>query len=197
MKLRKKDPYITEEDYLKGELESDIKYEYIDGKVYAMSGAKINHNRLSAVMTRKFGNTLEGKPCDALQSDFKVKVGKKYFYPDVVVKCDSEHDHDDYTGHPIIIVEVASESTRKFDRTYKLGVYRTIPSLKEYVLVETDECLVDVYKREGSLWNCTTYILGDDIHFESIGLIMSVEEIYERVNNKDMRKFLINKSQKI
>ena len=193
MQLRKKVPYITEEDYLKGELESDIKYEYIDGKVYAMGGAKVNHNRLTSSLSGEFRNHIKSKPCDAFQSDFKVRVGTKYFYPDVVVKCDSEHDHDDYTEHPIIIVEVASESTRKFDRTYKLGVYRTIPSLKEYVLVETDECLVDVYKREGSLWNCTTYILGDDIHFESIGLIMSVEEIYERVDNKDMRKFLINK----
>ena len=193
MALRNADTLLSEEDYLKGENESDIKHEYINGCAYAMAGAKEQHNRLTATLSRSFGNHLRGRPCDAYSSDFKVKVGSSYFYPDVVVKCDSEQDHEEYTEQPLILVEVTSESTHKFDRTFKLNVYRTIPSLCEYVIVEPSQVMVDVHKREEECWDCTRYTLGDAIHFESIGLTLSVEEIYERIDNEEMQKFLATK----
>ncbi|MBF0461396.1 MAG: Uma2 family endonuclease [Magnetococcales bacterium] len=190
MALQIFDTMISEEDYLQGELASDIRHEYIDGQVYAMSGAKEQHNRLTATMGGEFRNHLKGKPCDAYQSDFKVRVGKKYFYPDVVVKCDSEYNNEDYTEHPIIIVEITSEATQKFDRTYKRDVYMTIPSLQEYVIVEQHQVRVDVYKRDGMSWHLQTYQLGDAVLFESIGLTLTVEEIYERIDNEEMRAYL-------
>ncbi|HAT51042.1 MAG: Uma2 family endonuclease [Nitrospirae bacterium] len=189
MALQISETMITEEDYLKGELESEIKHEYIDGRVYAMGGAKKQHNRLTATMGGEIRNHLKGKPCDSYQSDFKVRVGTKYFYPDVVVECDSEYNHEDYTEHPIIIIEVTSESTEKFDHTYKLDVYKTIPSLQEYVILEQYKARVDVYKRNGMSWNLQTYTLGDAIIFESIGLTLTVEEIYDRVDNNDMQEY--------
>lgn len=195
MALKESHTPISEEEYLEGELESEIKHEYIDGHVYAMAGAKKQHNRLTATISRKFGNVLESKPCDTYASDFKVKIGTKYFYPDVVVECDSEYNNEDFTEYPIIIVEVTSETTRKFDRTYKLDVYRMIPSLQEYVIVEQHFVLVDVYKRDGDSWNLRTYRLGDLVHFESIGLTLTVEEIYERVDNEDMRVYLTKKGE--
>lgn len=188
MALKKESVFISEEAYLKGELETEIKNEYIDGQIYAMGGASYEHNILSATISRKFGNSLEKKPCDALQSDFKVRIGTKYFYPDILVKCDK--DNRFYTEKPIIIVEVASESTRKLDRTYKLEIYKQIPSLIEYVLVEQDKCLVEIYKRDGNAWKYASYTLGDIIYFESIDDSISVEEMYERVDNEDMRAFL-------
>ena len=196
MPLKESDILILEDDYLKGELESDVKHEYINGYVYAMAGAKEQHNRLTSTMSREFGIHLKGKPCDAYQSDFKVKVGTKYFYPDVVVECDSEYDNEDYTEHPVIIVEVTSESTHKFDRTYKLDFYKTIPSLREYVIIEQYQTMVDVHKRSDGGWSCMKYTLGDSIHFESIGLTLTVEEIYERVDNEDMQEFLAKKEKK-
>lgn len=176
MPLEKETIFISEEEYLKGECDSGIKHEYIDGQIYAMGGASYEHNLLSATMTRKFGNALEGKLCDALQSGFKIKIGAKYFYPDVLVTCD--RDNRFYTERPIMIVEVASESTRKFDRTYKFEMYQHIPSLIEYVLVEQEKCLVEVYKRDGDLWVYTSYVLGDSVYFESIDCLITVEEIY-------------------
>ena len=193
MPLKESDILILEDDYLKGELESDVKHEYINGYVYAMAGAKEQHNRLTSTMSREFGIHLKGKPCDAYQSDFKVKIGTKYFYPDVVVKCDSEHDHEDYTEHPVIIVEVTSESTRKFDRTYKLDFYKTIPSLQEYVIIEQHQAMVDVHKRVDGCWACVKYMLGDSVYFESLGLTLTVEEIYERMDNEDMLAYLKKK----
>ncbi|MBF0463389.1 MAG: Uma2 family endonuclease [Magnetococcales bacterium] len=195
MVLQAIDTMISEADYLKGELESEIKHEYIDGRVYAMAGANEQHNRLTSTVSRKFGNHMEDKPCDAYSSDFKVRVGTKYFYPDVVVKCDSEYNNEDYTEHPIIIVEITSASTEKFDQTYKLAVYKTIPSLQEYVIIEQYKARVDVYKRHGMSWNFQTYQLGDSILFESIGLTLSVEEIYKRVDNEDMQEYLRKKGE--
>ncbi|MEO5377631.1 MAG: Uma2 family endonuclease [Magnetococcus sp. DMHC-6] len=190
MALQKLNTSISEQNYLKGELVSDIKHEYINGELFAMVGAKINHNRLAATINGEFRIHLKGKSCDSLQSDFKVRIGTKYFYPDIVVKCDRDDDHEEYTEHPIVIVEITSESTRKFDRTYKLDVYKTIPSLQEYVIVEQDYVMIDIYKRLADNWHHTKYTLGDSIHFESIGLTLTVEEIYHRVDNEDMLIYL-------
>ena len=190
MALKESDTILSEAEYLKGELESDVKHEYINGYVYAMAGASKQHNRLTSTISGEFRNHLKGKPCDAYASDFKVKRGTKYFYPDVVVECDSEDDHEDYTDHPMIIVEVTSETTHKFDRTYKLEAYQSIPSLQEYVIVEQSQAMVDVHKRVEDGWDYTRYTLGDSVHFESMGLRLSVAEIYERVDNEDMRAYL-------
>lgn len=183
--------FISESEYLKGEPETEIKHEYIDGQIYAMGGASYEHNLLSATISRKIGNALEGKPCDVLQSDFKIKIGAKYFYPDVLVKCDK--DNRFYTERPIVIVEVASESTRKFDRTYKFEIYKQIPSLIEYVLVEQNKCLVEVYKRDGDLWVYASYVLGDVLCFKAMDCSISIEEVYDRIDNEDMQTFLANK----
>ena len=186
MALKQFDSMVSEEDYLKGELESEVKHEYIDGYMYAMSGAKRQHNRLTSTISREFGIHMKEKPCDTYASDFKVRVGTNYFYPDVVVECDSDYNNEEYTEHPIIIVEITSESTQKFDRTYKLDVYKKIPSLREYVIIEQYQVMVDVYKRVADYWALKTYRLGDAVHFESIGLTLTVEEIYERVENEEM-----------
>ncbi|MGN7612081.1 Uma2 family endonuclease [Magnetococcales bacterium HHB-1] len=184
---------LTEEEYLEEEERSDIKHEYIDGYVYAMVGATFKHNRLSSTLSREFGVHLKGKPCDSFQSDFKVKVGTKYFYPDIVVRCDDPEDnHELYTEKPIIIVEVLSRRTRKTDKTRKMFEYINIPTLEEYVLVEQDVVDVEVLRRSNH-WIPEHFYLGDNVIFESIGLTLSVEEIYERVDNEDMREFLARK----
>ena len=194
MALNKSDIFVSEEEYLKGELKSHVKHEYIDGQVYAMVGVSRNHSILTSTIGRTFGNTLESKPCNTHQSDFKVKIGAKYFYPDVVVECDEGGD-DYFTESPVIIVEVLSPSTRHWDEITKLRVYQTIPSLMEYVLVSQDIVRVMVFRRVENLWTSAIYSLGDNIHFESIGLIVSVEKMYERVDNEEMREFLAKKQE--
>lgn len=78
---------ISEQDYLDGELHSDIKHEYIDGDVFAMSGASANHNMLAGNVFGELRNHLKGHPCRPFTSNMKVKLGSKYFYPDVLVDC--------------------------------------------------------------------------------------------------------------
>lgn len=184
MSLRKEDVRISEDEYLRGEHHAEFKSEYIDGYVYAMVGASANHNCLSVNIVTEFNRHLKGLPCNVFQSDFKVKVGAKYFYPDVLVRCDKKDKF--YTEKPTIIVEVLSPSTVRYDRTVKLAAYKQIPSLVEYVMIEQDKCLVEVYHRMDEIWSRTVYGIGNDIHFNSISLTLSVEDIYTDVDNLDL-----------
>ncbi len=186
---RKLSNSITEEDYLEGEQLSDIKHEYIDGEVYAMSDAKAAHNRIASNINRQFGNHLMGKPCETFTADMKVKVGSQYFYPDVLVDCSSLGDDDLFTESPTILVEVLSRSTRKRDETTKRVAYLHIPTLEEYVLIEQDFVDIEVVRKSEG-WQPKHYFLGDEVTFESINLTLKVEDIYDRVKNTDMIEWL-------
>lgn len=184
--------YMTEEEYLAQEKHANVKHEYIDGQVYAMAGAKASHNRLVGNFYRKVGNYLENKSCQPYMSDMQVKVGSKYFYPDVLVDCSNLSDDSTFTEMPILIVEVLSKSTRRIDETTKRMAYMQIETLLEYVLIEQDFVQIEVM-RKNQHWQSFKYYLGDEIHFESIDLYLKVEEIYERVQNTDMLEWLANK----
>ena len=180
---------ISVSEYLQGELESDVKHELINGDVYAMAGASANHERISGNIYAEFRNHLKNLPCEPFGSDMKVKVASNFFYPDVIVDCNFNESEPYYTESPVIIVEVLSKSTRRMDETIKRTAYLNIPTLQEYVLIEQDFVDIEVVRKtEG--WQPKHYFLGDDITFEAIGLTLSVEEIYLRVNNEDMTEFL-------
>jgi Uma2 family endonuclease len=190
LKDNKETEWMSVADYLEGELVSDIKHEYIDGYVHAMAGASKNHGRLCSNISRILGNHLKGKPCEPFFSDLKIKVGQAFFYPDVTVVCEDNSDSEYFTETPVIIVEVLSKSTRRMDETTKKIAYQTLPSLKEYVLIEQDIVDVEVCRRSEG-WISKHYFLGDEVTFESVGLTLPVEEIYYRVDNDDVKSFLV------
>ena len=185
---------ISVEDYLKGELISEVKHELIDGHVHAMAGASGNHDRISGNVYSEFRSHLKNSPCEPFGSDMKVKVNSNFFYPDVIIDCNFDNSEPYFIETPIIIVEVLSKSTRKTDETTKLMSYINIPSLKEYVLIEQDFVDIQVIRRSEG-WLQKHYFLGDEITFESIDLTLSVEDIYHRVQNGDMMEFLNNKTE--
>ena len=115
--MAKERTFISEADYLAGELSSEIKHHLIDGQVYAMTGASVNHDRIANNVRRMFGNHLLDGPCETLGSDIKVKVGSNYFYPDAMVDCDFDSAQSYFIESPILIVEVLSQSTRRIDLT--------------------------------------------------------------------------------
>ena len=185
--LKYKHPYISSEDYLQGELESERKHEYVDGHVYAMVGARSNHVTLSWNLSVGIGTFLKGKPCQGFHSDMKVSIPNGNFrYPDLMVVCDETSQSDLYKECPVIIVEVLSSSTRRSDKTDKMVEYLTIPTLKEYVLIEQDCVDIEVLRRNNG-WKPEHYFLGDEVNFSSIGFTISVEEIYERANNSSLK----------
>ena len=184
--------WVSEENYLKSELTSEIKHELIDGHIYAMAGASENHDRISGNIYRKFGNHLENSPCEPFTSDMKLKTSTGNFrYPDCMVICDKDDESQYYKTKPVILVEVLSRSTRKTDEKDKLIEYINIPTLQEYVLIEQDYVDITVYRKSDN-WRSVHYFFGETLHFESIGLTLSVEEIYHRVQNDDMVEFLNN-----
>jgi len=189
MALKKKVAIITEQEYLAGEEIAENKHEFIGGEIFAMSGASKNHERISGNVFRKFGNFLENSSYEPFSSDIKVKIGKDFFYPDTMVVCDDQTDHDYYTEMPTIIVEVLSKSTRRYDQTIKRIAYQSIPTLQEYILIEQEFVDIEISKKKDT-WKSRHYFLGDTFTLESIGLIVKVEDLYYRVKNEEMTDFL-------
>lgn len=180
-----KTAFISEADYLAGEKIAETKHEYIDGEVFAMAGASASHNRISLNVATLFNVHLDGKPCQPYMSDMKVKVGTKYFYPDVLVECSGLADDSHVTEKPTLIVEVLSKSTRRMDETTKRIAYTQIDSLLEYVLIEQDFVDIEIIRRSTG-WQSERFYLGDSLTFESIALTLTVEDIYARVNNPEL-----------
>jgi Uma2 family endonuclease len=147
---------MTQEAYFQLEAASDVRYEYIDGQVYAMGSSALNHNRIAMNVAVGFSNHLKGTSCETFSADMKVLIGNDYVYPDVVVDC---HATGNMLVSPVIIVEVLSKSTRKKDTTQKLIRYINLPSLQEYVLIEQDIVSVQVFRRVKA-WQPDYYYLG-------------------------------------
>lgn len=186
--------FMSEEEYLEGEKIAAQKHEYVDGHIYAMAGAHSNHNSLAMNVSVAFANHLKGKPCRAYMSDMKVRIGNgsKYYYPDVLVNCPPVNGY--FTETPTIIVEVLSNSTRRIDETEKRMAYMQIETLEEYVLIAQDFVQIEVIRKSEG-WKSAKYFLGDEVTFTSIGLTLSVEAIYDGVDNADMVDWLKQKGE--
>jgi len=143
--------FITPQEYLEGELRSEVRHEYVDGQVYAMVGASRAHGRIVAALGYALMPKAREKGCQLLLSDMKVRLNfagqEVYYYPDVVLVCDPADAATYYTERPCLIVEVLSESTERIDRREKLLAYQELPSLEAYLLVAQDARRVEVFRR--------------------------------------------------
>lgn len=142
---------VSVADYLAGEEDATVRHEYVGGMIYAMAGAKNVHNRIASNCLIALGAALRGKPCDAFNSDTKVRLQSatqtRFYYPDASVVCAPNPPDDTFQDRPAVVVEVVSESTRRIDEGEKREAYLTIPSLSAYLLVEQDRPVVCVYRR--------------------------------------------------
>ncbi|WP_422450236.1 MULTISPECIES: Uma2 family endonuclease [unclassified Endozoicomonas] len=180
---------ITVAEYLEAEKTAEVKHEFVNGYVYAMVGASRRHNLLTSTLSRLLGNHLQGTACQVFASDMKVRAGGKnnamFFYPDVMVACSHTSDEtpkDPYVEEtPKLIVEVLSPNTEQHDRLGKLAAYTQIASLEEYLLVDQQDMLVDLYRRSGEQWQLTQMKKGDQLVLSSVGLELPVADIYRDV----------------
>ncbi len=177
---------ISVEEYLRGELKSQVKREYLGGFVYAMAGAKNAHNQIASNILSALGARLRGKPCQPFNSDTKVRVKLpthvRFYYPDVSVVCDRNPPADTFQDRPVIIVEVLSRSTRRDDQTEKKEAYLTIPTLQVYLLVEQDVPAIVLYRRTDQGFVYESYAdLGATIPLGEIEAELPLEEVYERI----------------
>ena len=194
MNLKFAENKLSEAEYLDGERIAEIKHEYLDGNVYAMAGASENHNLLALNIASELRNKLKGTPCRTFIADMKVKAPQAFFYPDVLVVCERDNENEYYKSAPVIVIEVLSKATRRYDQTVKRQRYQALPSLEEYVLIEQDKGEVVVFHRRDG-WQSAYYYLGDEIHFYSVDVTVAVENIYYQVDNEDVLAFLLQKNQ--
>ncbi|MHC5599932.1 MAG: Uma2 family endonuclease [Nostoc sp.] len=177
--------YISPEEYLEGEKFSEIKHEYIDGQVYAMAGASDAHVTVSMNVSMLLRNHLRGSGCRVYMADMKAQIDviNRYFYPDVMVTCDTRDKEFEYFKcYPSLIIEVLSESTEGYDRGKKFASYRHLESLQEYVLISPDRMSVECFRRnqEGQ-WVLYPYEKVEEVHLASVDFRCAIAEIYEDV----------------
>lgn len=178
-------PKMTAEEYLVWELDQDIRYEYINGEVFAMTGGTIPHNDIALNLYTALRPHLRPRGCRVNVSDVKVQVtsNSPYFYPDLIVSCDPQDlKAHKFIQNPKLIVEVLSPSTSNRDRGEKFKYYLTMPSLQEYLLIDSEKMYVERYYRgEGRMWLYYPYTTGDRITLSSIELEFPIELLYEGV----------------
>lgn len=179
---------FTPEEYLAQERQAQTKSEYLNGEIFAMSGASRRHNLITVNITAGLHAQLRQRPCEVYTSDMRVKVSPTglYTYPDVVVVCDEPQFEDaelDTLLNPTLIVEVLSKSTEDYDRGSKFEHYRSLDSLQEYVLVAQDRCHIVHYIRQpGNTWVLSeTQLLNDRLPLPSLGGELLVSEVYAKV----------------
>jgi Uma2 family endonuclease len=144
---------ISPQEYLKRERASREKSEYFEGRIITMTGASMAHNRILINLIGEIGSVLKDKPCEILPSDMRVTVpsGKSYMYPDATIVCggpEMEDNQFDTLKNPVVVFEILSPSTENHDRGRKFRYYRQIPSFREYVLIDSTECFVEVSRRQ-------------------------------------------------
>lgn len=179
---------MTEAEYLAYERDSEAKHELIDGEIFAMTGASREHNLISGAAYAGLFTQLKGKGCELYPSDMRVKIvpWRMYTYPDLSLVCGEPKfaDHEfDTLLNPVLLIEVLSPSTERYDRGRKFQAYRSIPSLKEYLLIAQDELRIERYFRlENELWEFTDVQgLDAEIALKSVDAVLKLSDIYEQV----------------
>ena len=185
--LLKDDYYISPEQYLEAERHREVKHEYVAGKIYAMAGASAAHDRIANNIIRYLGTLLRGKRCEVFSSNLRVRIrlpgrAEFYYYPDALVDCSRIPNQAIYAEAPTVIFEVLSPDTERVDLGEKLSNYRTLPSLRVYVVVSQSDSAITVYRRANDEWQMEFHgTLDAVIELPEIEGRLSLAEIYERV----------------
>ncbi|MBD2615740.1 Uma2 family endonuclease [Nostoc punctiforme FACHB-252] len=175
---------MSAEEYLAWEPTQELRYEYWDGEVVAMSGGTRNHNRVCLNFFKLLDDALVNRSYEVYIVDVKVQLepGQKYFYPDVVVTCDERDPDPQLIQFPCLIIEVLSPSTEAVDRGKKFAKYRQSPTLQKYVLVQVEQPGVEVFRRsEQGKWVLYEYNLDEILRLESVDVEIAMSDLYRQV----------------
>jgi Uma2 family endonuclease len=171
------------DEFLSWEPTQPLRYEFAGGHVFAMAGASRAHGTIATNLVALLRPAIRGKGCGLYVADMKLAVPEipAIRYPDVVVTCDPRDLKDEQlTRFPTMLVEILSESTEALDRGVKFAEYRAIAALREFVLIDSRTVHVETYRRgDQNRWFYQEYGPGDHVVFESIGLSIPIEALYE------------------
>lgn len=181
-------PRYTPEQYLAMERAAETKHEYFDGEIFAMSGASRSHVLIAGNLAAALLGQLRDRPCNVYPLDMRVRVSPTglYTYPDVIVVCGDEQfadDREDTLLNPTVIFEVLSPSTESYDRGRKFRHYRTLDSLREYVLVSQEEPRIEQYARQpGDEWLLHDAAgLDAELTLRSVDVTLRLADVFNKI----------------
>jgi Uma2 family endonuclease len=179
-------PKMTAAQYLEWEPQQELRYEYINGEIVAMTGGTIPHNDIAINLLTILLPHVRASGCRINMADVKLCVNESglYYYPDLMVSCHPQDLHArKFIQFPKLIVEVLSPGTADKDRTDKFTDYQSITTLQEYLLISSEKISVECYRRgEGRMWLYYPYTSGDSISLESLGISLEIEQLYIGIN---------------
>lgn len=184
----KEQQYYSPQEYLELEAAAEYKSEYYDGQIFPMAGGTPNHNRIALNLSATLNFALKGQNYDVFINDMRLWIPQKrlYTYPDVMVvagELQFAEGRRDTITNPVMIAEVLSESTESYDRGEKFKLYRTISSLKEYMIISQSEKHVEQFsKTTDSKWILSEYDEENAIALTSIDFEISLSDIYDKVD---------------
>jgi len=176
--------YITVDEYLEGEKQSEVRHEYFDGEVWAMAGASAEHELVALNFATILNSYLKGKQCRVFKDGMKLRQivmdSDLFYYPDIMVTCDPADNHRYYRERPKLFIEVLSDNENK-DLVEKFFAYQRIPSVEEYVVVYPNPSspLVRIFRRKEG-WEPGERHSQGEFTLRSIGLTLTVQSLYEQ-----------------
>lgn len=177
--------YQTRDEYLQLEQDTDIKHEFYQGEIFAMSGGTFNHARISGNIFVALSTQLHGKNCQPMNSDMRIHTPSGLdTYPDISVYCNQPalSDKQRTLLNPIVIIEVLSPSTRNYDRSAKFSHYRSIVTLHDYLLVDSEKVFIEHFHKVADGWLFHDYTqLSDEVALPSIIAPITLRDIYAGV----------------
>ncbi len=186
-------PLIDVEDYLLLVRNSqNARYEYLDGELRMLAGGSTYHSRIAVNLASAIQDRLGDGPYSVFNSDIRLKLSEtRYVQPDVTVSCDQrDQELSEVIQYPCLVIEVLSPSTESIDRGKKFFYYRECPTIQEYMMVDSQSILIEVYRREEDGWKLYTFLPGSTVTLASIGIQFPIDTIYRgmkltsRRNNK-------------
>jgi Uma2 family endonuclease len=177
---------LTIEEYLEYERTADEKHEYYQGEIFAMCGAKVTHNEIVVNILTALKQKLKGKPCKPYNSDQRIHIPKNtlFTYPDISIVCGKTItlNNDEFNVlNASVIIEVLSPGTKNYDRGEKFQLCRDIPTLKEYILADSQFVHVEAFRLNAKgHWELEEYkTLNEVVQLPSVGVSLLLNEIYE------------------
>jgi Uma2 family endonuclease len=173
-------------EYFERELQSQIRHEYIDGKIIAMTGGTPTHNCIISNLLVALYTALKNQPYTVFVTDQRLWIPERRMatYPDIMVMPEPliyQEGRKDTLINPVLITEVLSASTANYDREEKFAAYRTIATFQEYLLISQEKYYIEHFQKEGDRWLFTAYESDTIIHLNSLGIPIAIADVYHKI----------------
>jgi Uma2 family endonuclease len=174
---------MTLSEFLIWEEQQADRHEFYRGEVFAMVGGTARHNRVILNVAGRLGQHLDGSPCQVFAEGMKVQVADGSLYPDVLVTCGKAEAGDEkVVTDPVLVIEVLSPSTMGYDKRDKFALYRSLPSLREYALIDPANRQVEVFtKADAGAWLFTDQSDAENLVLRSLEVEMPMDGSFKGV----------------